>query len=560
MSSSNRLSHPADVANVTSTSVGSRLRIIARLRANIGPFVLVVAFLGLWELLARTVFAGRFLVPPPETVFWGIWRDSGVYQYAVPTTVYEAALGFLWGNVAAILVALLFLLAPVTEKLGMRLAIVSYCLPVVAIAPILQIVLTGESPKIGLATISVFFTTLIIVLTGLRSADPVSLDLIRVYGGGSFKILRKVRIPTALPHLFRALQLAAPTALLGAIIGEFLGGTQGLGIAMIVAQADLNVTLMWGLIVVSSCIAGLCYAVIGLAGRRLTRWSVEAGTSAGSASMGAIPATASAVPGGPGGAISRLRRVAGSTVMPVLSVVFALAVWDLSLKVFGLSSYVAKGPLDVWDYLFSGSMASQNRSPILSALWTTLRDAGFGLIAGCVIGCLLAFIVVLVPRIETYVLGWGITLRVLPLAAVAPLIGAVFGRGVVAAIIVCAMISFFPTFVLMVGGLNSATPGSIALIRSYGGGRWKTMRKVRIPSSLPALFAALKIAAPAALTGALVTEWTVTGNGMGALVIVASNESLFGQIWASIVIIAVVSILLFSLAGLGERLSASHGY
>ena len=148
----------------------------------------------------------------------------------------------------------------------------------------------------------------------------------------------------------------------------------------------------------------------------------------------------------------------------------------------------------------------------------------------------------------------------LPLAAVAPLIGAVFGRGVIAAIIVCAMISFFPTFVLMVGGLNSATPGSIALIRSYGGGRWKTMRKVRIPSSLPALFAALKIAAPAALTGALVTEWTVTGNGMGALVIVASNESLFGQIWASIVIIAVVSILLFSLAGLGERLSASHGY
>ena len=114
MSSSNRLSHPADVANVTVTSVGSRLRIIAKLRANIGPFVLVVVFLGLWELLARTVFAGRFLVPPPETVFWGIWRDRGIYQYAVPTTVHEAALGFLWGNVAAILVALLFLLAPVS--------------------------------------------------------------------------------------------------------------------------------------------------------------------------------------------------------------------------------------------------------------------------------------------------------------------------------------------------------------------------------------------------------------------------------------------------------------
>jgi len=489
-------------------------------------------------------------------VVWGIWQDRAIYQYSVPTTVHEAALGFLWGNLAAILVALLFLLIPITEKIGMRLAIVSYCLPVVAIAPILQIVLTGESPKIGLAAISVFFTTLIIVLTGLRSADQVSLELIKVYGGGSLKALRKVRIPTVLPHLFRALQLAAPTALLGAILGEFLGGTQGLGIAMIVAQAELHITLMWGLIIVSSVIAAVCYVILGLIGRRLTRWSVEAGTSGGSASMGAVPVVAR----GARGTVSKLRLLTDRVGLPVLSVAFVLGVWDRSLKWFGLSSYVAKGPIDVWDYLFVGPMASQNRDPIIAGLWTTLRDAGFGLIAGCVVGCALAFVVVLIPRVESYVLSWGITLRVLPLAAVAPLIGAVFGRGVIAAIIVCAMISFFPTFVLMVGGLNSATPGSIALIRSYGGGRWKTMRKVRIPSSLSALFASLKIAAPGALTGALVTEWTVTGNGLGAQVIVASNESGFSLIWAAIVVIAVVSILLFSLAGLGERLAAARGY
>ena len=246
--------------------------------------------------------------------------------------------------------------------------------------------------------------------------------------------------------------------------------------------------------------------------------------------------------------------------LPLVSVAFVLGAWNVSLGLFGLSNYVAKGPIDVWDYLFSGPTASQNRDPIIAALWTTLRDAGFGLIAGCVVGCVLAFIVVLMPRIESYVLSWGITLRVLPLAAVAPLIGAVFGRGVIAAIIVCAMISFFPTFVLMVGGLNSATPGSIALIHSYGGNRWKTMRKVRIPSSLSAFFAALKIAAPGALTGALVTEWTVTGNGLGAQVIVASNESQFSLIWAAIVIIAVVSITLYSIAGAGERLAAARGY
>ena len=272
--------------------------------------------------------------------------------------------------------------------------------------------------------------------------------------------------------------------------------------------------------------------------------------------MGTIPVSWSAGRAGS----SRLRQVLGRSSSWVASIAFILVVWEGSLKLFNLGNYVAKGPLDVWDYLFSGPLASQNRDPIIGGLWTTLRDAGFGLIAGVVIGCLLAFVVVLVPRIESYVLSWGITLRVLPLAAVAPLIGAVFGRGLVAVLVVCAMISFFPTFVLMVGGLSSATPGSLALIRAYGGNRWKTMRKVQIPSSLSALFAALKIAGPGALVGALVTEWTVTGTGLGAQIIVASNESGFGLIWSSIVIAAVVSFLLFSLAGFGERVAAARGY
>lgn len=529
----------------------------ARWRSYTTPTLLIVGVLAFWELVARTIFAGRFLVPPPEMVVWGIWKDRAIYQASLPTTCHEALLGFLWGNLGAILVALLFLLIPATEKLGMKLAVVSYCLPVVAIAPILQILLTGESPKIALATISVFFTTLIIVLTGLRSVDPVSVDLIKVYGGGKMKVLRKVRIPQALPDLFRALQLAAPTALLGAILGEFLGGTQGIGIAMIIAQAELHTTEMWGLIVVSSVVSAVIYVLIGFIGHRLTRWSVEAGGSGASVNMGLPVST------GPGtyvGRFPKLRRLGNSVGLPVMSVALILVLWAGALKAFNLSSYVAKGPIDVWNYLFVGPMASSNRAPIFSALWTTLRDAGFGLIAGTFIGVVLAFTVVLFPRVQGYVLGWGITLRVLPLAAVAPLIGAIFGRGIIAAIIVCTMISFFPTFVLMVGGLNSATAGSIALIRSYGGGRWKTMRKVRIPSSVSSLFASLKIATPAALTGALVAEWTVTGNGLGAVIIVAANESLFGLIWSSVVIVAVLSTLLYSLAGLLERLIAARGY
>ena len=88
--------HPAVERAVIAESMGSRE--LEALASNSGPFLLVVGFLALWELLARTVFAGRFLVPPPESVFWGIWQDRGIYQVSVPTTVHEAALGFLTGE------------------------------------------------------------------------------------------------------------------------------------------------------------------------------------------------------------------------------------------------------------------------------------------------------------------------------------------------------------------------------------------------------------------------------------------------------------------------------
>ena len=181
---------------------------------------------------------------------------------------------------------------------------------------------------------------------------------------------------------------------------------------MIVAQAELHTKEMWGLIVVSSAIAAFFYGVIGLIGRSLTRWSVEAGSSGAGASMGTIPVDWTTTAEG----ASKIRQVASRTLAWVASIAFILIVWAGSLKLFGLGNYVAKGPKDVWDYLFVGPMASQNRDPIIAGLWTTLRDAGLGLVAGCSVGCILALLVVLAPRVETYVLSWGITLRVLPIA------------------------------------------------------------------------------------------------------------------------------------------------
>jgi ABC-type nitrate/sulfonate/bicarbonate transport system permease component len=119
----------------------------------------------------------------------------------------------------------------------------------------------------------VFFTTLVGMLLGLRSADKTALDLVYAYGGGSWSMLTKVRLRAALPSLYAALRIAAPAAILAAIIGEYLGGESGIGIAMIASQTSLEISRTWGLAIVAGLLAGFAYGVTAMIGRALTPWA-----------------------------------------------------------------------------------------------------------------------------------------------------------------------------------------------------------------------------------------------------------------------------------------------
>ena len=122
------------------------------------------------------------------------------------------------------------LVLPALERLVTQLAVISYCLPIVAIGPLAFIVIgspaRGEASgtAVLLAGISVFFTTVVGALSALKSADQASLDLVAVYGGGRFKQLVKVQLISALPGILTALKIAVPAAVLGAVLGEYVGG------------------------------------------------------------------------------------------------------------------------------------------------------------------------------------------------------------------------------------------------------------------------------------------------------------------------------------------------
>jgi ABC-type nitrate/sulfonate/bicarbonate transport system permease component len=249
---------------------------VSRLPSWASGLVGVVALIVVWSVLAVTVFSDKGSgVPTPWSVLAQLGDDGwSFYQPLITATLGEALRGYLAGNGLALAFAALVLLVPPAERIVVQLAVASYCLPLVAIGPILSLLFSGTTPMITLAALAVFFTTLIGALLGLRSADRVTLDVVRAYGGGRWAELVKVRLIAALPATLAALKIAAPAALLGAIIGEYLGHIDvGLGIAMTVSEAAVDVSRTWGIALVCGLVAGLGYGLTALVARFAAPWA-----------------------------------------------------------------------------------------------------------------------------------------------------------------------------------------------------------------------------------------------------------------------------------------------
>lgn len=248
-----------------------------------------VATVLVWWLVAATMFRNQpkgstetiGAIPTPPEVAVQFFEDGvGFFAKNASVTLAEAALGFIWGNLAALALAAVALTLPKLENLATQIAVITYCIPIVAIGPIIRLVVgapaTGEpaGAAVSLAALSVFFTTMVGALTGVKSADKAALDVVTVFGGNSWHRLVKVQLLSALPSILAALRIAAPAAFLGAILGEYVGGPDiGFGPAMVNAQQSLEVARVWALALVSGAIAGAAYGLVGLVSRFVTPWS-----------------------------------------------------------------------------------------------------------------------------------------------------------------------------------------------------------------------------------------------------------------------------------------------
>ncbi|MEM7338875.1 MAG: ABC transporter permease subunit [Actinomycetota bacterium] len=245
-----------------------------RLAAASGTIVVVLVLLAVWEIAGRTYFEGRATLSPPSRMILSLAEEWRTYPQHIVATLVPAAKGWFFGVGIATLLGIVAILVPITERATLQFAVATYSLPIIAIGPILQVTFTGDTPRAALAGLAVFFSALISTILGLRSASPASLEVVRAMGGGRFNQLWRVQIPAALPTYFNGLRISGPAAILGSVLGEYLGRvSNGLGLYMVNAAFALQPDRTWAIALVLTALAGAAYSLIGLVGRLLTPWT-----------------------------------------------------------------------------------------------------------------------------------------------------------------------------------------------------------------------------------------------------------------------------------------------
>ncbi|MCU1526945.1 MAG: transporter permease subunit [Frondihabitans sp.] len=497
-----------------------------------------VALLVLWEVLADVWLSKLGVLASPSVIVRSLVHSPSLYASAVGTTGWVALRGWFFGDLAAVVVAILFVQVRAFEQLFLRLGLTLFCLPLVAVMPILQLTFDPDTAKVALSAMSVFFTTLVGTMLGLRSAETGPLTMIRAWGGGTGGALRFVRLPSGIPAIITGLQIGAPAAVLGAIFGEFIGSESGLGVLLINGLQMLDLGRVWSVALLATVMAAIPYALLGVVRRFVSPWSSTISTADPATESHSRPALA--------------RLLIGAAWL-VGSVVVILLAWEGYLLAFHVSPFVGKDPLAVFQYLFVGDSAAANRKILKVGLDVTLVHAGVGYATGLIGGIVVAVLFALLPVLETVLTPLMVALRSVPVIVLTPVLILAFGRGLAGIIAITTIITFFPTLANVSAGLARVPQDALILMRSYRASTISTLWRVQLPYTLPAIFASARIAAPSAVLAATLTEWLATGDGLGNIIVVSRSYSNYTELWAAAAVLTAVSLLFYGLVSVVER-------
>ncbi|MFI1917750.1 ABC transporter permease [Nocardia sp. NPDC020380] len=237
------------------------------------PVVFGIALLALWQIVTVVGKVPSFLLPSPSSIWKALSDNFDAVTQAAQATGVNALVGLIVGAVLGIAAAILAVRFRTVDGVLGALAMGAAAVPIVALAPLLNSMYstTTDLPRRLVATIVVFFPVFVSTTRGLRQVPRVHADLMTAYAASGWQVTRTVRLPAALPHLFTGLRIAAPGAVIAALIAEYFGGLQhGLGSRITSAAADTAYPRAWAY-VTAAMVLGLLFLAVVLLLEQLTR-------------------------------------------------------------------------------------------------------------------------------------------------------------------------------------------------------------------------------------------------------------------------------------------------
>jgi putative hydroxymethylpyrimidine transport system permease protein len=240
----------------------------------IRPLVTVAVFIAAWWAITAFTAVPPFMLPPPAAVAQALWEQAPYLAVNAGVTLGEILLGLLAGTILGALAALGIAASPTLQRWLWPILVLSQAIPVFTLAPLLVLWLGfGIGSKIAMAVLVIFFPITANFLDGLRRTEPGWLDLSRTMNGTPGRILLHLRLPAALPAFCSGLRVATAVAPIGAILGEWVGASSGLGYVMINANARIQTPLMFAALAILAAMTITLYVTMDALLRRLLTWT-----------------------------------------------------------------------------------------------------------------------------------------------------------------------------------------------------------------------------------------------------------------------------------------------
>ena len=235
--------------------------------------VILIATILVWETWVRLRDIPNYLFPKPSTVVDRLVAKPAVMAEAFFFTFFESIIGFALASVVGIALAILIARSALLERLIYPYLNIIRVTPVIAIAPLLTIWFGhGILPQALIAALIAFFPIVVTTVLGLKSVDPELVSLMRLLNATESKELWKIRLPNALPYIFSAFRISAPLAVVGALVGEFVGGAQGLGWILITARGRLDTSTVFLMVVLAVLLGIASFTLVVAFEKRFVKW------------------------------------------------------------------------------------------------------------------------------------------------------------------------------------------------------------------------------------------------------------------------------------------------